>query len=70
MIDPKIFLAVDNCILSKRWTRPAEWMNLLKSMGVYYVEASADNECDPLYMGMDYMQRWVQEVKTASEITG
>ncbi|MBP1965691.1 TIM barrel protein [Paenibacillus aceris] len=70
MIDPKIFLAVDNCVLSKRWTRPAEWMNLLKSMGVYFVEASADNECDPLYMGREYMLRWVQEVKTASENTG
>jgi hypothetical protein len=70
MTDPKIFLAVDNCVFSKRWTRPAEWMNLLSAMGVYYVEASADNECDPLYMGMDYMQRWAQEVKTASEHTG
>jgi hypothetical protein len=70
MIDPKIFLAVDNCFISKRWTRPAEWMNLLRSMGVYFVEASADNESDPLYMGGEFMQRWIQEVKKASESTG
>ncbi|MFC5651060.1 TIM barrel protein [Paenibacillus solisilvae] len=68
--DPRMYLAVDNCFASKRWTKPAEWMNLLKSMGVNYVEASADNECDPLYMSREYLERWVGEVKSESEKTG
>jgi sugar phosphate isomerase/epimerase len=68
--DPKLYLAVDNCFASKRWTKPAEWMHMLKSMGIRFVEASADNECDPLYMGEEYMKRWVREVKSESEKTG
>ena len=63
MTDPKIYLAVDNCFASKRWTRPAEWMDVLGSMGVACVEASSDTEVDPLYMGPDYLERWMEEVK-------
>ncbi|BBH19033.1 hypothetical protein Back11_03780 [Paenibacillus baekrokdamisoli] len=70
MTDPKIYLAVDNCFASKRWTRPAEWMDLLGRMGITCVEASADNECDPIYMDRNYMDRWVQEVKTESQKSG
>lgn len=55
MTDPKIYLAVDNCFASKRWTKPAEWMELLGRMGIACVEASADNECDPLYMDKEYI---------------
>ncbi len=70
MTDPKIYLAVDNCFASKRWTSPREWMDVIKSLGLYYVEASADTECDPLYMGSDYMQRWTEDVLLASNETG
>ncbi|MBQ7161286.1 MAG: sugar phosphate isomerase/epimerase [Clostridia bacterium] len=70
MTDPKIYLAVDNCFASKRWTEPAEWMDVIKSLGLYYVEASADTECDPLYMGEDYMKRWEDKIASASEKTG
>ena len=69
-IDPKIYLAVDNCFASKRWTEPTEWMDVISSLGLYYVEASADTECDPLYMGSDYMKRWSDKVNSASENTG
>ncbi|MFF2479606.1 TIM barrel protein [Paenibacillus sp. NPDC058071] len=69
-IDPELYLTVDNCFASKRWTKPDEWMTLLQDMGVGYAEASADNECDPLYMGEDYMDRWVREVTEASARTG
>lgn len=70
MTDPKIYLAVDNCFASKRWTSPREWMEVIASIGLYYVEASADTECDPLYMGESYMKRWCDEVITASQETG
>ncbi len=70
MTDPKIYLAVDNCFASKRWTEPAEWMDVIRSLGLYYVEASADTECDPLYMGEAYMRRWEDKVLSASEKTG
>ncbi len=70
MTDPKIYLAIDNCFGSKRWTEPVEWMNTIKELGINYVEASADTECDPLYMGDDYMSDWVDKVNAASEKTG
>jgi sugar phosphate isomerase/epimerase len=60
---PDIHLAIDNVFASKRWTGPEEWMRIIKSFGVSCVEASADNECDPLYMEEGYLADWVGEVK-------
>lgn len=68
--NPKIYLAIDNCFASKRWTDPEEWMNVIKSLGLNYVEASADNECDPLYLGSEYMKRWSEKVLESSQKTG
>lgn len=70
MGNPKIFLAVDNCFASKRWTKPCEWMQVIKDAGIYYVEASADNECDPLYTTPDYVQNWISEIKNYTKKTG
>lgn len=70
MKDPKIYLAIDNCFGSKRWTEPIEWMNTIKELGLYYVESSADTECDPLYMGDDYMKDWADKVNEGSDKTG
>ncbi len=60
---PKIYLAIDNCFASKRWVKPSDWMLLIKQMGVNYIEASADNEIDPLYTKPEYTKRWIIEVK-------
>lgn len=68
--NPRIFLAIDNCFASKRWTEPEEWMKVIKELGIHYVEASADNECDPLYMGTEYMNDWVKEVEQCSKRYG
>jgi sugar phosphate isomerase/epimerase len=68
--DSKIYLAVNNCFASKRWTRPSEWLQIVKDLGLSYVEASADNECDPLYSTPEYIQNWIQEVKEYSCKTG
>ena len=70
VVDPYISLAIDNCFASKRWTRPKDWMPLIKELGITLVEASADTECDPLYMGEEYIQDWINEVKKCSERTG
>ncbi|MBE6574153.1 MAG: hypothetical protein E7652_07155 [Ruminococcaceae bacterium] len=70
MKDPKIYLAIDNCFGSKRWTEPIEWMNTIKDLGLYYVESSADTECDPLYMGDAYMKDWADKVNKGTEETG
>jgi sugar phosphate isomerase/epimerase len=59
---PRIHLAIDNCFASKRWTEPREWLALADSLGLRNVEASADTEADPLYMGAEYMQDWTAEV--------
>jgi sugar phosphate isomerase/epimerase len=59
---PKIYLAIDNCVLYKRYTSPDEWAKIIKDLGIDYVEASADTELDPLYMGSDYLNDWVDQV--------
>ena len=70
MIDPKIYLSIDNCFASKRWVEPAEWFSIVDSLGLKYVEASADTECDPFYHGNDYLDRWFHKTAEASVKTG
>ncbi len=67
---PRVHLAVDNCFASKRWTAPLEWMRIAQEAGLKYVEASADNECDPLYTPPESLASWIEAVKRASEQTG
>jgi sugar phosphate isomerase/epimerase len=63
---PEIYLAIDNCFASKRYAEPDEWMGLIRDLGVINIEASADTELDPLYMGRNYLRRWVDKVQHAS----
>lgn len=67
---PRIRLALDNCFASKRWTEPGEWMDIARDVGIFYIEASADNECDPLYSTPESLRDWVEAVQTASTRTG
>lgn len=67
---PRVYLAIDNCFASKRWTQPREWMETIRDLGLTCVEASADNECDPLYAGPDVLADWRDEVRRASRETG
>jgi hypothetical protein len=67
---PKIYLAIDNCFASKRWTHPGDWMRIIADMGVNFVEASADNEIDPFYSTEIYRGKWLDEVAKASLKTG
>lgn len=62
-MNPKIYLGIDNCFASKRWVRPAEWMRVIRDLGIRYIEASADTECDPLYLGEDFIRQWLDEVR-------
>ncbi len=59
---PRIYLAVDNCFAVKRWVRPSTWMAAIQALGAGYVEASTDNECDPLFSTPEYLQDWAEEV--------
>lgn len=67
---PKISLAVDNCFASKRWTTPQEWADVIQEAGLTYIEASADNESDPLYADPEYLEDWIAEVENAEATTG
>ncbi len=67
---PRIHLAVDNCFASKRWTEPIEWMAIARDGGIACIEASADNEIDPLYNTADSLQNWRDKVLLASIRTG
>lgn len=69
-IYPRIYLAIDNCFAAKRWTAPPEWGSIIKNLGLQYIEASADNECDPLYNGPEYFIDWIKEVKETEEELG
>lgn len=69
-MDPKIYLGIDNCFASKRWIRPSEWARLIQSLGLRYVEASADTECDPLYMGEEFTEDWIADVRRQCERYG
>lgn len=62
---PKIYLAIDNCVFYKRWTSPDAWAKKIKELGIHYIEASADTELDPLYMGHTYLYDWVRQVREA-----
>ncbi|MHB1485120.1 MAG: TIM barrel protein [Saccharofermentanales bacterium] len=67
---PRIYLAIDNCFASKRWTQPKEWMKVITDLGIAYIEASADTECDPLYMGSEYLSDWIDDVIEQSAYFG
>lgn len=68
--DPKIYLAIDNCFASKRWTKPEDWASLIAELGVFFIEASADTECDPLYMGEEYIEEWRDRVQGSCAKSG
>ena len=70
IMDPRLTLCIDNCFAYKRWVKPLDWMLLIRDMGLTHVEQSADTECDPLYMGADYMRQWTEWVRRDSEKTG
>lgn len=59
----KLSLAIDNCFAKKRWTRPEEWMEIVRGFGLQYVEASADTEIDPLYSTPAFLSQWVRDVE-------
>lgn len=67
---PRLYLAIDNCFAAKRWTRPREWAEKVRELGLTYVEASADTENDPLYGGAAYQERWLDEVDRACRKSG
>lgn len=67
---PKIYLAIDNCFATKRWTQPHEWARTIAELGVHSIECSADTELDPLYMGPEYLRDWPALAKAAQKEHG
>ncbi len=65
MAFPEVYLAIDNCFASKRWTKPDEWCGLIRSLGVRFIEASADTELDPFFVGRESLREWAEEVRKA-----
>ncbi len=68
MKSPKLFVAMDTCFAIKRWVLPSEWMSVIQSMGIQSVEASTDNEIDPLFAPEDYFIDWMNEVQRLEEL--
>lgn len=67
---PRIHLTWDNVAFYKRWCEPDEWAAKVAELGIRCVEASADNEHDPLFMGPDYFHAWVDQVREAERAHG
>lgn len=67
MKSPKLFVAMDTCFAIKRWVLPTEWMPVIQHMGIQSIEASTDNEVDPLFAPEDYFQDWMDEVARLEE---
>lgn len=68
---PKIYLTIDNCFAIKRWVRPRDWMKVIHDIGgVSCIEASTDNEIDPLFNTEDFRNEWVDEVKQCEKKYG
>lgn len=67
---PRIYLVLDNCFALKRWVKPLEWMEICAELGFRYVQASTDNEIDPLFSTSDYMDEWFEEAERAQRKTG
>jgi len=67
---PRIYLVIDNCFAIKRWVRPEDWMELCAEIGFKYVQASTDNEIDPLFSTPEYMDDWFTQVERSSKKTG
>lgn len=70
MTSPRLYLAMDNCFAIKRWITPSQWMPLIKELGFTSVEASTDNEMDPLFAPASYMSDWVGEVEECEKRLG
>lgn len=70
MKDPKIYIALDNCFAIKRWVEPETWLALAAEMGYTSVEASYDNEIDPLYNTEEYREEWLSSLVEAEKKYG
>lgn len=60
---PRIHLLLDSCFGIKRFVRPDEWMRVARDLGFTEIEASTDNECDPLFNPPEYLSDWLKEVR-------
>ena len=67
---PKLYISIDNCFATKRWTKPERWAEIIKESGAKYVESSADTECDMLYSSVQYLRRWRENAARACEKNG
>ena len=70
IIDPRIHLGIDNCFAIKRWTEPEDWGRVVKSLGLKYVEAVPDLECEPMLTPDDYRKDWIDKVNKMREKLG
>lgn len=69
-IDPILNLGIDNCFASKHWILPEQWCELIAGLGLRYIEASADTECDPLGMSSVGVEQMYASHQPPWTITG
>lgn len=61
---PRVHLVMDNCFAVKRWVRPRDWMEAVKQIGgITLIQASTDNEIDPVHNTQADRDEWIGEVQ-------
>lgn len=65
--DPKIHLGIDNCFAIKRWVSPTEWGRVVRDLGLKYVEAVPDLECEPMLTPEACQRDWADETKRIAD---
>lgn len=68
--DPRIHLGIDNCFAIKRWTEPDDWGRVVKELGLKYVEAVPDLECEPMLTTDDYRKDWIDKTNRMRDELG
>ncbi len=70
MQSPRVYLVLDSCFAIKRWVKPRQWMQVGRDIGFTCMQASTDNEIDPLFSDEGYMADWAEDVRRAQAETG
>lgn len=70
MQSPRVYLVLDSCFAIKRWVKPRQWMQVGRDIGFTCMQASTDNEIDPLFSDAGYMADWAEDVRRAQAETG
>lgn len=69
-MDPIISIGIDNCFALKRWVTPEAWAQVIRQMGLRYVECVTDLEIEPLLTPKVCHNDWIDAVNEQKAKSG